>query len=129
MSYFKSKRNHLFWCKVDTKNGAFGVVKEYQDNCIFTSNMSMLEIDENKIIPYFFEILFRNKKVQEYFDNYISGSTNRKYVKIDELLDFYIPNYTMQQQKKIVESIILAEKNIIENQNIIELNIEKTNSK
>jgi restriction endonuclease S subunit len=91
--------------------------------------MSMLEIDENKIIPYFFEILFRNKKVQEYFDNYISGSTNRKYVKIDELLDFYIPNYTMQQQKKIVESIILAEKNIIENQNIIELNIEKTNSK
>ncbi|EKT3964629.1 N-6 DNA methylase [Flavobacterium psychrophilum] len=129
MSYFKSKRNHLFWCKVDTKNGAFGVVKEDQDNCIFTSNMSMLEIDENKIIPYFFEILFRNKKVQEYFDNYISGSTNRKYVKIDELLDFYIPNYTMQQQKKIVESIILAEKNIIENQNIIELNIEKTNSK
>ncbi len=51
-----------------------------------------------------------------------------KYVKIDELLDFYIPNYTMLQQKKIVESVILAEKNIIENQYIIELNIIKTNS-
>lgn len=129
MSYFKSKKNHLYWCKVDTKNGAFGVIKENQDNCIFTSNMTMLEIDKSKIIPYFFEILFRNKKVQEYFDNYISGSTNRKYVKIDELLDFYIPNYTIQQQTKIVESVLLAEKNIMENQNIIELNIEKTNSK
>ena len=129
MSYFKAKSNHLFWCKVDTKNGAFGVIKEYQDGCIFTSNMTILEIDETKIIPYFFEILFRNKKVQEYFDNYISGSTNRKYVKINELLEFYIPNYSKTQQKNIVESILQAEQNIKDNQNIIELNIEQTNTK
>jgi type I restriction enzyme M protein len=89
----------------------------------------MLEIDETKIIPYFFEILFRNKKVQEYFDNYISGSTNRKYVKINELLEFYIPNYSKTQQKNIVESVLQAEQNIRDNQNIIEQNIEQTNTK
>lgn len=129
MSYYKSKANHLFWCKVDTKNGAFGVIKEDQNNCIFTSNMTMLEIDKIKIIPYFLEILFRNKKVQEYFDNYISGSTNRKYVKINELLDFYIPNYSIPQQKKIVDNVLQAEKEIKDNYSIIEQNIELTNNK
>jgi type I restriction enzyme M protein len=129
MSYYKSKANHLFWCKVDTKNGAFGIIKENQDHCIFTSNMTMLEIDTKKIIPYFMELLFRNKKVQEYFDNYISGSTNRKYVKITELLDFYIPNYSMTQQEQIVNRVVQAEKEIQDNKNIIEQNIELTNNK
>ena len=129
MNYFKSKSNHLFWCKVDTKNGAFGIIKEDQNNCIFTSNMTMLEIDQNKIIPYFLEILFRNKKVQEYFDNYISGSTNRKYVKINELLDFYIPNYSKTQQELIVAKVLQAEKQIKDNKDIIDQNIELTNTK
>ena len=127
MSYYKAKSNHLFWCKVDTKNGAFGVIKEDQNNCIFTSNMTMLEINETKVIPYFLEILFRNKKVQEYFDNYISGSTNRKYVKISELLDFYIPNYSIDQQNKIVDAVKNAEKIILEQNNLIEQNIEFVN--
>jgi hypothetical protein len=129
MSYFKAKSNHLFWCKVDTKNGAFGVIKENQDDCIFTSNMTMLEIDNKKVIPYFIEILFRNKKIQEYFDNYISGSTNRKYVKINELLDFYIPNYSMKQQIEIVKNVIKAEQEIIERNNLIDANIEMANTK
>ena len=129
MKYYKALKNHLFWCKVDTKNGAFGVIKEEHNNCIFTSNMTMLEIDETKIIPYFLEILFRNTKFQEYFDNYISGSTNRKYVKTDELLSFYIPNYSRQQQTEIVESVIEAEKHIKKNNELIDYNVEMTSTK
>jgi len=129
MKYYKAQKNHLYWCKVDTKNGAFGVIKEDQNDCIFTSNMTMLEIDETKIIPYFLEILFRNTKFQEYFDNYISGSTNRKYVKTDELLSFYIPNYSKQQQKEIVKSVVEAEKHIKKNNELINLNVEMTSTK
>lgn len=129
MNYYKALKNHLYWCKVDTKNGAFGVIKEKHNDCIFTSNMTMLEIDETKIIPYFLEILFRNRKFQEYFDNYISGSTNRKYVKTDELLSFYIPNYSKQQQKEIVESVIEAEKHIKKNNELIDYNVEMISTK
>ncbi len=124
MKYYKAHPNHLFWCKVDTKNGAFGVIKPEQKDCIFTSNMTMLEIDESRFIPYFIEILFRNGKIQEYFDNYISGSTNRKYVKTDELLEFYIPNYTINEQKIIVKNILEAEKIIMKNQEKIRSHIE-----
>lgn len=125
MKYYQAKENCLFWCKVDTKNGAFGVITSDFKDCIFTSNMIMLEIDKSKFIPYFLEILFRNKKTQEYFDNYISGSTNRKYVKTDEILNFYIPKYSIPFQEKIVNQVIKSE-NEIQNQNsLINVEIDK----
>lgn len=129
MNYYHARPNHLFWCKVDTKNGAFGVVKPEFEGCIFTSNMTMLEIDEKKFIPYFIEILFRNPKIQEYFDNYISGSTNRKYVKTDELLSFYIPNYSIEEQKIIVDKVLKAERIIQKQQEEININVELTGQK
>lgn len=124
MNHYYAKEHHLCWCKVDTKNGAFGVItKDFKDS-IITSNFAMLEINKSKVEPYFLEILLRNKKVQEYFDNYISGSTNRKYVKVDELLNFYIPNYSLVEQKKIVKDVIKYEKKIKENQSKIQLDID-----
>ena len=129
MKYYKANKNHFFWCKVDTKNGAFGIIKETQDDSIFTSNMNMLKVNEKIIIPYFLEILCRNPKIQEYFDNYISGSTNRKYVKVDELLQFYIPNYSIKEQKKIVDIVVQSENKIKESQDLIDYNIELTSNK
>ncbi len=124
MKHYYAKENHLCWCNVDTKNGAFGVItKDFKDS-IITSNFNMLEINKTKVEPYFLEILLRNKKVQEYFDNYISGSTNRKYVKVDELLNFYIPNYSPKKQKEIVENVIKYEKIIKESQFQIQLNVD-----
>ena len=124
MTHYHAKENHLCWCKVDTKNGAFGVItKEFKES-IITSNFSMLKIDIKKVEPYFLEILFRNTKVQEYFDNYISGSTNRKYVKIDELLNFYIPNYTLEKQKDIVRNVLKEEKKIKESLTKVQENID-----
>jgi type I restriction enzyme M protein len=120
MNYFKSKENHLFFCKVDTKNGAFGIVTDKFKECIFTSNMCMLEINKNKMVPYFIEILFRNKQVQGYFDNYISGTTNRKYVKIDELLNFYIPDYSKDIQRTVTKQVIKSQNKIKEYQKIID---------
>jgi hypothetical protein len=128
MKYYRAKSNHLFWCGVDTKNGAFGVIKQDQNNCVYTSNMKMMKIDDSRVIPYFIEILFRNKKVQEYFDNYISGSTNRKSIKQRELLEFYIPNYSREQQQKIVDKVIKAERNIRNHVSSIEESIEMTNT-
>jgi len=124
MNHYYAKEDHLCWCKVDTKNGAFGVItKDFKDS-IITNNFAMLEINKLKVEPYFLEILLRNKKVQEYFDNYISGSTNRKYVKVDELLNFYIPNYSLDEQKVIVKDVIKYEKRIRENQSKIQLDID-----
>lgn len=120
MSYYKTKKDCLCWCKVDTKNGSFAVIQKEHENCVITSNFNLLKINQNKIIPYFLEILFRNEKVQQYFDNYISGSTNRKYVKVKELMNFYLPKYDLEKQKEIVNKIKRKEKAIKKAQEIIE---------
>ncbi len=125
MKYYHTKENSLLWCKVDTKNGAFGIITTEFKNCIFTSNFNMLEVDTDKFIPYFLEILFRNKKTQEYFDNYISGSTNRKYVKVDEILNFYIPDYSKSFQKGIVDNVVKLENGISSKKILIDDDVNK----
>ena len=47
--YYRAKANHLFWCKVDTKNGAFGVIKNDLADGLGSTNMTFAEIDTNKI--------------------------------------------------------------------------------
>ncbi len=124
MNHYHAQEDHLCWCKVDTKNGAFGVITKDFKESIITNNFAMLKIDKSKVEPYFLEILLRNPKVQEYFDNYISGSTNRKYVKVDELLNFYIPNYSLEEQKRVVKDVLKHEKKIKELQSKIQVNID-----
>lgn len=123
MNYYSVEEDCLCWCKVDTKNGAFAVIQEEHKNSVITSNFNLLKIDKSKVVPYFLEILFRNKKIQEYFDNYISGSTNRKYVKVDELMNFYIPRYDYEFQLETVKKIKSQEKIIKNNQEKISNNI------
>lgn len=84
--YQISKPNHLFWCKVDTKNGAFGVIDEKHACSFGSSNMSYLEIDINKIDVEFFQLFFQIKKFQEYMDSLVIGVTNRKYISKQTIL-------------------------------------------
>lgn len=102
-TYQKAKVNHLFWCKVDTKNGAFGIIKdEFQDG-LGSSNMTFAELDLSKIEPEYLQLFFKSKKLNTYMDNQVVGSTNRKYIKFDDLLNnIKIPLPSIEQQKEIV---------------------------
>ena len=84
--YQLAEENHLIWCKVDTKNGAFGVVTSNLKNSYASSNMTLAKIDNSKITNDYLQLIFRSRKIQQYLDSFVSGTTNRKYIKIDELL-------------------------------------------
>tara|TARA_R110002072_G_scaffold117071_6_gene247858 strand:+ start:1240 stop:2610 length:1371 start_codon:yes stop_codon:yes gene_type:complete len=86
-TYQQAKVNHLFWCKVDTKNGAFGIITEDLADGVGSSNMTFAKIDTTKANPEFVQLLFGSKKINEYMDGYVSGTTNRKYIKPDQLRD------------------------------------------
>lgn len=103
--YFKAKPNHLFWCKVDTKNGAFGVVTEDLADGFGSSNMTFAEINTTKINVDFLQMLFTSKKVTAYLDGFVTGTTNRKYIRPDQLFnEIKIPLPPISEQKKIVEA-------------------------
>lgn len=124
MKYYKANEWCLFWCKVDTKNWAFWIITSDFNDSIFTSNMNMLAINSKVVNPYYLQLMFRNPKFQEYLDNYISWSTNRKYIKTDELLNFYIPDIDIKKQNKIANEFLKTQEEINNNQNVINWMVE-----
>jgi len=104
-TYQQAKVNHLFWCKVDTKNGAFGIITEDLADGVGSSNMTFAKIDTTKANPEFVQLLFGSKKINEYMDGYVSGTTNRKYIKPDQLRDeIKIVLPPISEQNRLVEN-------------------------
>jgi len=104
-TYQKAKTNHLFWCKVDTKNGAFGIITDDFTDALGSSNMAFSELDTKKIYPDYLQLFFKSKKFNNYMDGMVVGTTNRKYIKFNDLLnDVKIPLPILEIQKKIVQN-------------------------
>lgn len=100
------KSNQLMWCKVDTKNGAFGLTKNEHVGSLASTNMALANIDTEQIIPDFLEMLFQNKHFHEHITKYSSGSTNRKYLTPRQLFDLIeIPDLTIDEQKKFLNKV------------------------
>lgn len=77
--YQKSKANCLFWCKVRTVRGQFGVVYPQFESTYGSSNMKYMEIDTTKIIPQFLELLFQKNALTDYMDTLAIGSNSRHF--------------------------------------------------
>lgn len=127
--YQKAKSNHLFWCKVDTKNGAFGVIKEDLADGVASSNMTFTEIDISKINVDFLQLLFTCKGVMQYLDSFVTGTTNRKYIRPEQLLnEIKIPLPTLKEQDALVKdyhSKINEAESLIKKSKHLESEIEK----
>ena len=93
------KENQLMWCKVDTKNGAFGITHKEHVGALASTNMALANIDENRYLPQFIETLFQLKPFYDWITKYSSGSTNRKYLTPNELMEkVTIPNFSIHEQ-------------------------------
>jgi type I restriction enzyme, S subunit len=127
--YQQAKANHLFWCKVDTKNGAFGVITDELADGVASSNMTFAEIDTSKINVDFLQLLFTCKGVMQYLDGFVTGTTNRKYIRPDQLIsEIKIPLPSLPKQEAIVNNYYskIKEAEELENQaNDLEGEIER----
>lgn len=103
--YQKIKPENLFWCKVDTKNGAFGVTSNEHSNFYASHNMIQAKIDTSIINPLFLQYLFACKFFQKFLDSKVTGTTNRQYISFNELKSIKIPLPPLEIQNKIVADI------------------------
>lgn len=127
--YQKAKANHLFWCKVDTKNGAFGVIKEDLADGVASSNMAFAKIDTSKINIDFLQLLFTSKVVMQYLDSFVTGTTNRKYIRSEQLLnEIKIPLPSLKEQEALVKdyhSKLYEAESLTKKSNDLETEIEE----
>lgn len=98
------EKDYLMWCKVDTKNGAFGVTKEEHIGSLASSNMALAQIDTSKVYPEFLEFLFRFQPFHENITHLSSGSTNRKYLTPQQLCEqIEIPDLSLSEQLNFLQ--------------------------
>jgi len=88
--YQKSKAFHLFFCKVRTVNGQFGVVYPEFENTYGSSNMQYLKIALDKINPKYLELLFSLKSLTDQWNRLAIGADGRHFT-LNTLLDLEIP--------------------------------------
>lgn len=99
--YQKSKANHLYYCKVRTVNGQWGIVYPKFENSYGSSNMQYLEIDETKVKLRFFELLLSIKSLTNEFDKNAIGADGRHFT-LKTLLSLEIPLPSLSEQEAIV---------------------------
>lgn len=100
------KPNQLMWCKVDTKNGAFGITKSEHTNSLASTNMALADIDTSKCHPEFIEYLFRISFFHEIITKASSGTTNRKYLTPTQLFEnIEIPDFNKEEQLKWLKKV------------------------
>ncbi|QAA80554.1 hypothetical protein EI546_01885 [Aequorivita sp. H23M31] len=104
-------KNQLMWCKVDTKNGAFGLTHDEHIGSLASTNMALADINVNLVNPEFLEVLFRQKTFADYITKYSSGTTNRKYLTPKQLFEkIELPNLNLFEQQEFIAKLKRIEK-------------------
>jgi restriction endonuclease S subunit len=101
--YQKSKVNYLFYCKVRTVNGQWGIVYPEFENTYGSSNMQYLKVDETKINLRFFELLLSLKSLTDEFDKNAIGADGRHFT-LKTLLALEIPLPSLKVQEEFVNT-------------------------
>lgn len=110
--YQKSKPYHLFYCKVRTVNGQWGIVYPEFENTYGSSNMQYLEINLEKLKPEYLELLLKVKSLTNEWDISAGGADGRHFT-LNTLLSLKIPLPPLAEQNRMVAAynakIALAE--------------------
>jgi len=99
--YQKSIPYSLFYCKVRTVKGQWGIVYPQFSNSYGSSNMTYLNIDREKISLEYFELLLKVNKITDNWDKNAVGADGRHFP-LKTLLSLKIPLPPLAEQKRIV---------------------------
>ena len=113
--------------KIDGKSAAFGIVDEKYDEAIVTPDFLVYDIDTEKILPEYLELVLRNEAILNQFDTSSSGTTGRRRLsqKVFENTKIALPS--LEEQKSLVSEIIRIRKSQKDLENLLKSNIEAFN--
>lgn len=101
--YQKSKELTLFYCKVRTVNGQWGVVYPEFADSYGSSNMQYLDIDFNILTPEYLELMLKSESITKEWDKRAIGADGRHF-NLSTLLDLEIPLPSLDIQKALVQA-------------------------
>lgn len=107
--------------RIDGKSGAFGIIPPSLDGAIVTHDFMVFDVDKEKVIPEYIELMMSNSQFLSQFRDASSGSTGRKRLSLDSFLNTEIPLPSLDKQHEMLKDIVHLRKR----QEEISLEIEK----
>ena len=92
--------------KIDGKSAAFGLVGEEYDGAIVTPDFLVYDIDTNRVLPEYLELVLRNEQILSQFKSSSSGTTGRRRLsqKVFENTEIALP--PLSEQKRLLSEIM-----------------------
>lgn len=115
------RAGQLVVSKIDGKSGAFAFVPQEFDGAIVTQDFPVFDIDKEKVIPEYLELLLSNSEMLEQIKATASGSTGRKRLSVTKFLNMRIPIPSIDKQRGYVNKLM----ELRHQREIVEQNIEK----
>ena len=100
---FRISEGQFIMSKIDARNGAFGIVPAKLEGAITTQDFLSYNINTEKILPEFFNLITGTKHFADLCQRASSGTTGRQRVDEKAFLEFRIPVPKIDIQAKIVQ--------------------------
>lgn len=124
-SQFKTKKQQLVRAgqfvisKIDGKSGAFAFLPSELDGSIVTPDFPVFDVDEQKVLPEYLELILSNQAILDKIKASCTGSTGRKRLTVSNFLNLQIPLPALTVQEVYVNKILeLKRKKILLEQTI-----------
>ena len=113
--------------KIDAKSAAYGIVDKKFDGAIVTPDFLVYDVDTERIIPEYLELVLRNEAILNQFDTSSSGTTGRRRLsqKVFENTKIALPS--LDEQKDLVSEIIGIRRSQKELEELLKSKIEAFN--
>lgn len=92
--------------KIDGKSAAFGLVGEEYDGAIVTPDFLVYDIDTNRVVPEYLELVLRNEQILNQFKSSSSGTTGRRRLSQKVFENTLIALPSLIEQKRLLEDIL-----------------------
>ena len=96
----------LIVSKIDGKSGAMAFIPQEFDGAIVTQDFPVFDVNTNKVLPEYLELLLSNPDMLEQIKATASGSTGRKRLSVSKFLNTRLPLPTIENQRRYVNKII-----------------------
>lgn len=101
--YQKSKEMSLFYCKVRTVKGQWGIVYPEYSNSYGSSNMQYLDVAYDMIMPQYLMNLLKSNRLTSHWDKNAIGADGRHF-NFDTLMNLTFPLPSLAEQDALVSA-------------------------
>lgn len=111
---FSVQEGQFIISKIDGKSGAFGFIPSGLEGAVVTSDFPVFEVDRNRVLPDYLELVLANPDVLDSVKATSSGSTGRKRLSVTKFLNTRIPLPSLGEQYRYLGEIISLKKKQLE---------------